>query len=176
MSGKFQQQLTGGHPNSLGNTLEVVDEVLKNPSMLEELYQCYFCHDEVVRLRTSNALKRICKQHPLWLQPYIDGFLNDVSLIDQASTQWTLATLFDLLDQHMSDQQKEIALSHLKSNLQHHQDWIVLNTTMDTLGKWALQDSGLRKWMHVHLKRLCNDKRKSVAGKATKTMTKLKLK
>jgi len=176
MSGQFQQKLTGGHPNSLGNTLEVVDEVLNDPSLLEELYQCYFCHDEVVRLRTSNALKRICKLHPQWLHPYIDRFLNDVILIDQASTQWTMATLFDLLDQYMSQHQQQKALAHLKSNLQHHQDWIVLNTTMDTLGKWALQNEDLRKWMEVHLDRLSKDNRKSVAGKALKITAKLKLK
>ena len=84
----FEVMLTGGHPNSLGNTVEVVDTVLAHSEKLEELYACYFSSDETVRLRTSNALKRVSKERPEWLIPYIDGLLRDVSQIEaQASTE-----------------------------------------------------------------------------------------
>ena len=63
----FAAMLTGGHPNSLGRTIEVVDAVLADRSKLEELYSCYFSADEVVRLRTSNAMKRIAREQPDWL-------------------------------------------------------------------------------------------------------------
>ncbi len=175
MASNFEQILTGGHPNSLGRTLEIVDQILDNPEDLEQLYQCYFSEDEVVRLRTSNAIKRICKVHPQWVAPYLDRFLEEIIPIDQASTQWTLATLFDWLDGFMSPQQKQRALTHLKHNLATHQDWIVLNTTMDTLGKWAQDDKRLLGWMTPHLKRLQADKRKSVAGKALKISKKFDL-
>ncbi len=167
----FEQLLTGGHPNSLGNTQEVVDQVLADRQKLEELYQCYFSHDEVVRLRTSSAMKRICKEHPKWLVPYLDKLLAVISQIDQASTQWTLAILFNGLAPEMSESQWHTAKEHLKHNLAHHQDWIVLNTTMDTLGQWAKEDRQLRNWMFPHLQRLKQDDRKSVARKAEKTMT-----
>ena len=166
----FESLLTGGHPNSLGNTLEVVDHVLLDKDKLEELYQCYFSDDEVVRLRTSSALKRICKEHPQWLVPYLDRLLKDISQINQASTQWTLAILFDWLADHMSDTQKLTAKTHLQQNLAHHDDWIVLNTTMDTLGSWALKDGELKKWLKPHLERLKKDTRKSVVRKAQKTL------
>ena len=67
--------LKGGHPNSLGNTLEVVEMVLKNPGRLEELYLCYFSDDEVVRMRVSNAIKRITKEKRQLVIPYLDRFL-----------------------------------------------------------------------------------------------------
>ena len=38
----FEELLTGGHPNSLGNTESVAQSVLDDASRLEELYQCYF--------------------------------------------------------------------------------------------------------------------------------------
>ena len=57
----FEQMLTGGHPNSLGRTIEVVEIVLADRERLEELYRCYFSNDEVVRLRTSNGMKRVAK-------------------------------------------------------------------------------------------------------------------
>ncbi len=34
----FEQSLKGGHPNSLGNTLEVVDTVLGNTDKMEDLF------------------------------------------------------------------------------------------------------------------------------------------
>ena len=42
----FEQSLIGGHPNSLGNTLEVVDVVLGNTDKMEDLFLCYQSDDE----------------------------------------------------------------------------------------------------------------------------------
>ncbi len=166
----FEQQLTGGHPNSLGNTLEVVDEVFADHSLFEELFNCYFSDDEVVRLRTSNAVKRVCKAHKHVLIPYIDRLLTEIAAIDQASTQWTLANLFDLLSKDLSDAQKDQAEEIMKNNLAHHQDWIVLNNSMETLGKWSKKDESLKTWLLPHLERLSTDSRKSVARRADKLL------
>ena len=39
---RFEEMLAGGHPNSLGRTVEVVDAVLAKPSRLSELYAATF--------------------------------------------------------------------------------------------------------------------------------------
>lgn len=169
----FEQQLKGGHPNSLGNTLEVVEEVFADHSLFEELFNCYFSDDEVVRLRTSNAVKRIGKLHQQVLIPYIDRLLTDIAAINQASTQWTLANLFDMLSKDMSASQKEKAEVIMKNNLVHHQDWIVLNNSMETLGKWAKKEEALKAWLLPHLERLSSDSRKSVARRASKLLNSL---
>lgn len=174
-SESFEMMLTGGHPNSLGRTIEVVDIVLANPDRLADLYQCYFSADEVVRLRTSNGIKRVGKVHPEWLVPYIDRFISELSQIDQASTQWTLADLFQMLAKFMTAEQRAGALAILKRNLAEHDDWIVLNNTMKTLAGWAKKDDELREWLLPHLDRLSGDRRKSVSGRAKKlyaTLTK----
>ncbi len=167
----FESMLTGGHPNSLGRTVEVVDIVLAKPKQIKQLYDCYFSDDEIVRLRTSNALKRVCREHPDWLVPYMDGFINEISKIDQASTQWTLANLFEMLDGFMSKQQKSQAQKILKKNLENHTDWIVLNMTMQTLVGWAKSDRRLAKWIIPYLDRLAKDSRKSVAKRAVKYLS-----
>ena len=113
----FELMLMGGHPNSLGRTIEVVDIVLADSSRLDELYNCYFSNDEVVRLRTSNALKRISKERLEWLVPYIDKFLTEIAKIEQASTQWTLANLFESLTNQMTADQLMSAKEILKHNL-----------------------------------------------------------
>ncbi len=164
----IETQLTGGHPNSLGNTIEVVEQVLEKPERFDELFQCYFSTDEIVRLRVSNAMKRIAKANLELLLPYVDRFLLEISKIDQASTQWTLAQLFLVLENYMSGKQREQATNLMKYNLAHHADWIVLNQTMETLGRWARKDAELIAWLRPHVSRLAKDPRKSVAKKAQK--------
>jgi uncharacterized small protein (DUF1192 family) len=169
----FEEMLTGGHPNSLGRTIEVVDLVLEDSVRLSDLYYCYFSTDEVVRLRTSNAIKRISREKAEWLVPYIDKLISEISTIQQASTQWTLAELFQTLSVFMSEIQRTKALKILKQNLETATDWIVLNNTMATLGEWAATDSELNGWLLPHLDRLSGDSRKSVAGRAKKMIAKL---
>ena len=169
----FEQMLTGGHPNSLGRTIEVVEMIEKEEKLLEEIFLCYQSDDEVVRLRTSNAFKRVAKAHREWVVPYLDRFLHDVSALDQASAQWTLAQLFLMMTKDMSETQLVRAKEILKRNLANHTDWIVLAQTMETLGKWSKKDPSLKEWLHPHLERLSQDARKSVANKARKVLASL---
>ena len=164
----FALMLTGGHPNSLGRTVEVVDSVLADQSRLDKLYECYFDEDEVVRLRTSNAFKRIWRARPEWVVPYVDRFITTISQIDQDSARWTISDLFRELDSYLTDEQRAEATDVLKHNLETCDDWIVLNTTMQTLGEWAQKDDDLRTWLIPHLERLLQDTRKSVSKRAGK--------
>ena len=169
----FEAMLSGGHHNSLGRTLEVVDIVLGDRSRHAELYQCYFDVDELVRLRVSNAMKRVTIEHPDWTMDFMDGLQSDVAAIDQASTQWTLALLFNLTKDLLSDEQRTRAIEIMKNNLAHHDDWIVLNNSMQVLFEWRAYEDGLAEWMRPHLERLTGESRKSVASRAKKLLAKL---
>ncbi len=166
----FEQMLTGGHPNSLGRTVEVVDLVLADRRRLDELYRCYFSEDEVVRLRVSSAMKRVTTEHPEWTMDFMDGLQSDIAAIDQASTQWTLALLFDLTHESLNEEQRARAVEIMKDNLAHHDDWIVLNNTMQVLFDWSREDRALRRWLKPQLEELTNESRKSVARRATKLL------
>ena len=173
MAEMFAQMLTGGHPNSLGKTVEVVDQVLSKPDRFDELFDCYKSDDAVVRLRTSNAMKRIeAERHDL-LVPYIDRFIGEIGQLDQASAQWTLAQLFERLSKDMTERQRASALEIMKCNLAGHDDWIVLNATIETLAIWAADDRDLKAWLGPHLVRLSSDSRKSVASRAAKKLSAL---
>jgi len=164
----FEEMLTGGHPNSLGRTEEVVDIILKDKKKLEDLYQTYFSDDAVVRLRVSSSMKRICKTHPDWLVPYVDKFISEISKIDQASTQWTFAQLMMDLDSRLTGEQRKNVIAILKNNLQESDDWIVLNTTMEALAKQAKNNENLKTWLLPQLRNLAKDKRNSVNKRANK--------
>jgi hypothetical protein len=171
MAESFEVMLTGGHHNSLGRTIEVVELVLADRARLEDLYQCYFSADEVVRLRVSNAMKRVTIAHPDWVVDFLDRLQDEVAAIDQASTQWTLALIFDLTRSLMSDEQRTRAVEIMQHNLATHGDWIVLNNSMKVLGSWAVEDDELRRWLEPHARRLADDPRKSVASNALKLLS-----
>lgn len=170
MAETLEEMLTGGHPNSLGRTVEVVELVLANPDRFEELFRCYDSKDAVVRLRTSSAIKRVETENHALLIPYIDRFIEETGNLDQPSAQWTLALLFERLSDDMEKEQREAALNILKRNLANHDDWIVLNNTMETLAAWAKADPDLLNWLTPQLERLSSDSRKSVASRATKKL------
>ena len=167
---EMEEELSGGHPNSLGNTIRVVDRVLKEPVLFKSLFECYSSDDEVVRMRVSNAIKRITRADRSLVIPYIDRFLDEVSAIDQASAKWSLAQLFLMLENDMSVSQRQRATDIMVYNLTHHSDWIVLNMTLETLGKWSKKDASIRKSILSRVRELIDDPRKSVAKKAAKTM------
>lgn len=164
--------LTGGHPNSLGNTEQVVALVLQDRRKLQDLYDCYKSEDEVVRLRVSSSLKRVCKVKPEWVAEHLDGLLDDISQIDQASTKWTLSSLFVLLDTHMDAAQKKQAIALMQRNL-HYDDWIVQNTTAESLAYFAKQDAALKTWLLPELNKLTESRHKSVARRAHKLIVSL---
>ena len=164
----FAEMLTGGHPNSLGRTVEVVEAALAEPDRLDALFACYQSDDPVVRLRASNALKRIEKAAPDLMIPYIDRLLTEVAAVDQPSARWTVAQLFGRMAKAMTPAQRREAEALLKRNLEEEPDWIVQNTTMDTLAGWAKSDEALRTWLLLRLAERQTDERKSVAARARK--------
>jgi hypothetical protein len=169
----FEAMLTGGHPNSLRRTIEVVDLVIADRARLQELVHCYRSDNETVRLRTSNALCRVEEIEHEWLIPHLDELINDVGNLDQASAQWTLAKLFFRYTNDLSKTQKDEALLILKRNIEHN-DWIVLIKTLETLVAWAKDATAfgttpeLTLWLRPHVDRLIADSRKSVARNAEK--------
>ena len=170
MSEDFATMLTGGHQNSLGRTVDVVDAVLADNTRLAELYQCYFSDDAVVRLRVSSAMKRVTIEHPEWVIEFMDRLQSEVAAIDQASTQWTLALLFDLTKDLQTAAQRARSVEIMQHNLAHHDDWIVLNNSMQVLHEWSHDDPVIADWLAPHLTRLSGDRRKSVAARATKLL------
>ncbi len=166
----IEVDLSGGHPNSLGDTVAVVDRVLADRALLDDLVACYRSDDPVVRLRVSSALKRISAVRPEWLVPYLDHLLTSVAFLEQASAKWTLAILFDRLQPNMTTDQRRAAVTVMQRNLDSDDDWIVQNTSMQVLATWAGSDEALRHWLIPRLKRFTGSPRKSVANRARRLL------
>jgi hypothetical protein len=73
----------------------------------------------------------------------------------------------------MTQMQQERAKELLKNNLTTWNDWIVLNSTMQALSDWSMDDEALRNWLIPKLETLQSDDRRSVSGRAKKMLVKL---
>lgn len=169
----FADMLTGGHPNSLGRTEEVVGIVLTDHGRLDELFATMADPDEVVRMRVGDALEKVCRERPSWFVPHIDHIIGDLGTIDQPSVQWHVAQMLCHLHDDLPEDQAQRALRLLQRNLTGSTDWIVLNVTMDVLTEWSASDSSLAGWLTPELERLRQDKRKSVARRASMRLAEL---
>ena len=60
-----------GDSNTLGRAVEVFEIVKKDPPRVQEVFDLYFQPDEWVRLRSSNVLRRLWREDPAWVEPFI---------------------------------------------------------------------------------------------------------
>jgi hypothetical protein len=162
----FEARLSGGHPNSLGNTVSVAQDVIADRSLLPALIATYSSDDEVVRLRVSSALKRVAWAEPAWVHEELDTVIEWVVALQQPSAQWTIAEILLTLGPMLSSAQRSRATDVMKAHLSVSGDWIVLIKTMETLTDWAKTDPELRAWLPERLEKLCREPRKSVSQKA----------
>ena len=186
---RIEEQLTGGHHNSLSNTVEVAEAVLADPSqkLMNDLCECYKSEDDVVRMRVSSALKRISGLHsesistshkprPEWIMKRFDWLIDDIGRnLDQPSAKWSIAQIMMHLDDQLSDEQRNRVIDLLKYNLETEQDWIVKCTTAEALTEIVIKysDKSLLRWLVLHLEGMTKDSRKSVSGRGKKLLVKL---
>ena len=115
----IEATLSGGNPRTLGRTQDVVEHVLSHPERLDDLFACVTSADETVRMRAGDALEKVCRVHPDWLDPYVNRLLGEVATIDQptldvfahfARADDTLRDYFaGQLQRHLSNPHKSVA-------------------------------------------------------------------
>ncbi|MCL4248864.1 MAG: hypothetical protein KJ065_12025 [Anaerolineae bacterium] len=164
----IQQALTGGDRRSLGRTEEVVLWVLADGYRLDELFECLFVEDKIVRMRASDGLEKVARQQPDRFVPYVERLLTDVAEIEQASVQWHLAQILSEIP--LTTEQQARAIELLKLNLDLYDDWIVVNLTLEALAKFARQDDDLRQEFRAILRRYQYSPKKSIASRVRKLL------
>lgn len=166
-------EMLRGNSNTLGRTEEVTSIVLEDPSRASEVYDLFFQDDEWVRLRAASASKRLWRADPDLFAPFIAGWIEKVSAIEQPSSQWTFAQMCEECDHLLTSEQRNQAIKIVTGYLETNDDWMVLNSSMSALAAWAQTRPDLATAIRPHLERLAKDPRKSVAGRATKALKSL---
>ena len=164
----IEQSLSGGDPRTLKGVDKVIKAVIDNPKRLDELFNCLFVSDEVVRMRTSDALEKICRQHGEWLKPYSGRILREVSKIRQASVQWHVAQM--LVEIPLSETETAQAIRVLQNNLKVSDDWIVTNLTLESLAAFARKGSFPKDTFVRILKKYQTNRHNSVKARVRKLL------
>lgn len=165
---QIEKILSGGDPRTLKGVDEVIKLVTDNPNKLQELFECLFVEDQVVRMRAGDALEKICRTHSDWLEPYTKRLLTEVSSIGQSSVKWHLAQMLSEIKLNKSDTQQAIAI--LQNNLSTTSDWIVENLTLESLASFTRKGRiDKNKFIEI-LKSHSNSAHKSVVSRVDKLL------
>jgi hypothetical protein len=146
----------------------VVDAASCRPGRLAELVQCVFSRDEIIRMRASDALEKVCRAHPDLLQPFVPRLLGEMSRIEQASVQWHLAQI--LTKVQLDEAEQAVAITVLEHNLDTSSDWIVTNLTLQALATFARTSPAVQTLLIDRLHHYKNSPYKSVSSRSRKLL------
>ncbi len=162
----------GGKTNSLGRVGEVIEAVLSNHDRLDELYSCMLNDDDWIKMRAADAMEKICRLHPNWVEPYTDTFILGLNNDPQPSIQWHLAQIYTQVD--LSDSQRATVILWLESILSTTDvDWIVAANAMTALKYFTDQGHYTAEKMREIFILQQKHSSKSVAKKASKLLSEL---
>ena len=162
----------GGKANSLGRVEDVLAIVLQDQDRLEELYLCLFEDNAWLRMRAADALEKVCREHPTWLEPYIDRLAHDFSADTQPSIQWHMAQIYR--EVALTTKQKQMAALWLKQLVSTTDvDWIVAANALSTLVVFTKRGDFPKTDMITLLKTQQKHKSNSVVRRATKLLAEL---
>ena len=91
------KKLSGGTRRSLGQTNEIVVEVLNNPRVFPQLVAALTSDDEVLRMRAADAIEKITTRRPDLLRPYKRKLLAIAGSTNQQEIRWHAALIIPRL-------------------------------------------------------------------------------
>lgn len=165
------QKLGGGDRRSIGRSDEVVAEVLAEPSLFGPLFEGLLQPDPLIRMRSADAIEKITRQHPAYLQPYKTQLIQQVAHIDQQEVCWHVAQLFSRLELTPNERP---AVLHVLSTYLNHPSKIVKTCAMQALADLAEQDAALQPSIVAQLETLTASGSPAMQSRGRKLLAHLK--
>lgn len=165
------QKLTGGDRRSIGRSDEVVAEVLAEPSLFGPLFEGLLQPDPRIRMRSADAIEKITRQHPAYLQPYKTQLIQQVAQINQQEVCWHVAQFFSRLELTPDER---LAVLQILSTYLTHPSKIVKTFAMQALADLAAQDDTLRSGVINQLERLTTTGSPAMQSRGRKLLARLK--
>ena len=135
---KIEKLLSIGELRSAGNSELVVKQVLSKPSLFEDVVNAISTDDAGTRMRASDAVEKITRDHPEWLKPFKKRFLSDIVYIEQKEVRWHTAQILPRLNLTKLEREKvyNLMLQYLDDKSS-----IVRTFAMQSLTDIAMQES-----------------------------------
>ncbi len=109
------RKLKKGDLRQKGKSEEVVEDVLKRPQLFRDLVAGITDEEPGVRMRAADAVEKITRSRPEYLQPYKSDFINVFAGSGQKEVRWHLAQILPRLELTKKERQQvfEILVSFL---------------------------------------------------------------
>ncbi|MBX7150601.1 hypothetical protein K1X84_03095 [bacterium] len=116
-------RLKGGDRRSIGRSNRIVEEILKHPEKISELFTAVMSEDPLLKMRAADALEKITAKYPDWLEPYKHVLLHSIAPIEQHEVRWHVALMLSYVKWNSVETRRIIKLligwfqSERKSNI-----------------------------------------------------------
>ena len=134
--------LGGGDRRSIGNIKEVIGAVEHNPALFDVLFHGLLSNNLLIRMRAADAIEKITRRHPAWLQPYKEQLLTQVAQSEQQEVRWHVAQLFPRLT---VDQEERTAMVTVLLDYLNDPSQIVKVCALQALADLSAHDRALRR-------------------------------
>ncbi|MCJ7549904.1 MAG: hypothetical protein MUQ30_09515 [Anaerolineae bacterium] len=135
------EKLEGGDRRSIGRADEVVDDVLRDPTLFGAVFNGMLSDDPIVRMRAADAAEKITAQHPEYLEPHKAVLIDRVAAIDQQEVRWHVALMVPRLA--LNEGERRRVVGTLFGYLEDKSRIVQVNA-MQALVDLAEDDKGLR--------------------------------
>lgn len=135
--------LKGNDLRSIGKSNEVVSLVTSDQLLFDEVFAGIFHEDKVVRARCADAVEKVAKQFPNYIQKKKSIIIKNLSKFEQKEVVWHIALMLG----YMKLSQKELrrAIEQLIKWLCESDSIIVKVSCMQTLANYAMKNKVLIK-------------------------------
>ena len=135
---KIEKLLSVGDLRMTGNVDQVIKLVLSEPTLFENVINIIISAEPATRMRASDTIEKITREHPEWLKPYKNIFLNEIANIEQKEVRWHLAQILPRFSLTNKEREKvyKLMIAYLKDESR-----IVKTFAMQALTDLAIKDN-----------------------------------
>lgn len=144
-------KLGGGDRRSIGRSNLVVAQVSGEPALFAELIDGLSHRDQLVRMRSADAIEKISATRPALLQPYKKLLIDCAAMSEQKELRWHMAQICPRLYLTASERRRlmSIMLDYLNDPSR-----IVKTFAMQAMVDLAVEDKSMLAEVTRHIKEL----------------------
>jgi len=167
---RIEKLLSVGDLRTAGKSEEVVILVSSNPKLFGDVINAILLENPGLRMRASDAVEKITRDHPEWLKPYKRMFLSKIASINQKEVRWHTAQILPRLN--LTKKERELVYDLMQSYLKDESS-IVKAFAMQALTDIAMQDSSYVDKVRKQLKRLMKEGTPAMKSRGKKLLVAL---
>jgi len=144
--------LQGGDRRSIGNSNQVVAQILRQPDRFSELIECLWSDDPIVRMRAADAAEKVSVQRPDLFKVFKAELLGLADEATQAELRWHFAQILPRLP--LTRVERGRVVVRLREYLQDRSS-IMKTFALQGLAELAAGDPTQESEMTELLKKVC---------------------